>query len=588
VGLAQQTMEGMQACSVLKLTMSKLGEEWQPRCDRNGWFEAMQCHRGNKDCWCVTAAGKKLPGVVAKDADTCAQARQSCHELAHRQRDVDEATCAERQATTLEEARLECGGDCSDAESAGIVIPQCSDDGTYLARQAAPTFSSAWCTDMLGNMIYGTSRGLDGPELTVQECADLRAVCGLDKLPATKETPCQRQRKAGLSHMMPGVFIPACDEEGNYAALQCHGSTGFCWCAKPDGTKIETTATRRSLGVDQCLKVLASPAEGESPCKWAMRRAESSWTLGAYVPQCNLDGSYAPRQCHASTGQCWCVNEAGDEISGTRNNPGEPMFICETTATTSLIQTAPNSKCSRLAEEVAGKRLLGSFKPQCKTDGSFEAMQCHGSIRQCWCVDEEGEEFGGTRQLFGELKTEVCESLRSQCVESPCDLAVAKGMCRAYFPRFFFNRTSAQCESFVYGGCGGNANSFETMEECSSTCSSSDVTMHDTEGDRTCTRALKVAESMVEMGMMGVFMPKCEGDGDDWHHTQCHGAGGCWCVNKLGQALAGTFRRANDEPPSCEKIAPRCSRCSDPQHVKCTKQMQQAGLNCAEHECVLA
>lgn len=33
--------------------------------------------------------------------------------------------------------------------------------------------------------------------------------------------------------------------------------------------------------------------------------------IGAYVPQCNEDGSYKEVQCHGSTGYCWCVNDKG-------------------------------------------------------------------------------------------------------------------------------------------------------------------------------------------------------------------------------------------------------------------------------------
>lgn len=45
------------------------------------------------------------------------------------------------------------------------------------------------------------------------------------------------------------------------------------------------------------------------------------------------------------------------------------------------------------------------------------------------------------------------------------------GMCRAAFPRFFFDATSGSCESFLYGGCGGNENNFETKKACQHSCS---------------------------------------------------------------------------------------------------------------------
>lgn len=35
--------------------------------------------------------------------------------------------------------------------------------------------------------------------------------------------------------------------------------------------------------------------------------------------------------------------------------------------------------------------------PQCKSDGSFKEKQCHSSTGQCWCVDQNGHEWSGTR-----------------------------------------------------------------------------------------------------------------------------------------------------------------------------------------------
>uniref|UniRef100_A0A669DFL5 Nidogen 1 n=1 Tax=Oreochromis niloticus TaxID=8128 RepID=A0A669DFL5_ORENI len=49
--------------------------------------------------------------------------------------------------------------------------------------------------------------------------------------------------------------------------------------------------------------------------------------IGAYIPSCDDNGQYEPMQCHGSTGHCWCVDQNGQEISGTRTGPGSrPMF----------------------------------------------------------------------------------------------------------------------------------------------------------------------------------------------------------------------------------------------------------------------
>jgi len=46
------------------------------------------------------------------------------------------------------------------------------------------------------------------------------------------------------------------------------------------------------------------------------------------------------------------------------------------------------------------------------------------------------------------------------------------GMCLAYFPVYGYNSETGECEEFVYGGCGGNENRFDTKEACEKTCSS--------------------------------------------------------------------------------------------------------------------
>jgi len=44
--------------------------------------------------------------------------------------------------------------------------------------------------------------------------------------------------------------------------------------------------------------------------------------IGAYMPQCDGNGEYTPRQFWGSTGYSWCVTREGIEIPGTRTPPG--------------------------------------------------------------------------------------------------------------------------------------------------------------------------------------------------------------------------------------------------------------------------
>ena len=51
-----------------------------------------------------------------------------------------------------------------------------------------------------------------------------------------------------------------------------------------------------------------------------------------------------------------------------------------------------------------------------------------------------------------------------------CELEKDQGDCHAAIPMYYFNKNTGRCEQFVYGGCGGNKNRFETKIECEKIC----------------------------------------------------------------------------------------------------------------------
>lgn len=51
------------------------------------------------------------------------------------------------------------------------------------------------------------------------------------------------------------------------------------------------------------------------------------------------------------------------------------------------------------------------------------------------------------------------------CAEKPIT-----GQCFGYFPRYYYNAAKDSCEEFIYGGCDGNRNNFETVQECENSC----------------------------------------------------------------------------------------------------------------------
>jgi hypothetical protein len=52
-----------------------------------------------------------------------------------------------------------------------------------------------------------------------------------------------------------------------------------------------------------------------------------------------------------------------------------------------------------------------------------------------------------------------------------CMLPKEAGPCEAAFPAWWHNPKTGVCEPFTYGGCGGNANNFPSLEACQMACS---------------------------------------------------------------------------------------------------------------------
>jgi hypothetical protein len=86
-----------------------------------------------------------------------------------------------------------------------------------------------------------------------------------------------------------------------------------------------------------------------------------------------------------------------------------------------------------------------------QTDG---AMQIDASVADSSAGDAAADDAAADDANVGDL----------------CALPPVAGSCEAYFERYYFNAESGACEKFVYGGCGGNANNFETQAECESAC----------------------------------------------------------------------------------------------------------------------
>lgn len=87
----------------------------------------------------------------------------------------------------------------------------------------------------------------------------------------------------------------------------------------------------------------------------------------------------------------------------------------------------------------------------------------------------ESSTYGGcqgnaNRFLSRDECRNICERPLKQSSFDICSLPAEVGRCRGYFERWHHDPTDGFCKQFVYGGCGGNENRFESQLDCRNAC----------------------------------------------------------------------------------------------------------------------
>uniref|UniRef100_A0ABM5EPT0 Carboxypeptidase inhibitor SmCI-like n=1 Tax=Pogona vitticeps TaxID=103695 RepID=A0ABM5EPT0_9SAUR len=74
---------------------------------------------------------------------------------------------------------------------------------------------------------------------------------------------------------------------------------------------------------------------------------------------------------------------------------------------------------------------------------------------------------------FGSVDYSKNHEWNPDAMADTCELPVDVGICKAAFPRFYYDRQTKSCKPFSFGGCNGNSNNFLTMEDCARECGGS-------------------------------------------------------------------------------------------------------------------
>ncbi|XP_064073976.1 papilin isoform X3 [Vanessa tameamea] len=160
----------------------------------------------------------------------------------------------------------------------------------------------------------------------------------------------------------------------------------------------------------------------------------------------------------------------GDEITAAR---GPNMDGCD----------CSNSKygcCPDGITEAKGKNFLNCTDVPHNRQAACAFASDRGSCRNFsvyWYYDMT---YGGcSRFWYGGcegnenrfVNNDECEDI---CVrpkpKEACNLPKVKGACSGYHVRWYYDSAREQCSQFVYGGCLGNANNFDSQELCQQRC----------------------------------------------------------------------------------------------------------------------
>ncbi|XP_018007214.1 kielin/chordin-like protein isoform X2 [Hyalella azteca] len=150
---------------------------------------------------------------------------------------------------------------------------------------------------------------------------------------------------------------------------------------------------------------------------------------------------------------------------------------------------------------------------------------------------------------------------------SRCYKPADSGPCFASFRRFRFNAENNRCEAFLYGGCAGNDNNFESASECQRTCGGDAPVLDATCDRKRCPNHREVAYMAVRGCVPEYKDGSCCPTNFKCSEIPSSGEKGCVYEGK-------TYDLGADVP-----VRDPCSRC------RCSRGISDAELICVSVEC---
>ncbi|XP_071504944.1 uncharacterized protein [Diadema antillarum] len=338
--------------------------QFVPQCTPDGLYSVVQCHTSVNQCWCADPR----TGIVIQGTEV----------------QGEEPDCTSFKTGPPIPVDPSLLNQCPEGKKFADGVKKCipiEDPGIVLIDP--PTYTLP--AECLGDLVYKTCgtnceptcwepkpeacvamcvQGCFCPDGMVRLPGSGDCVASLDECPPPPPTPVAIKpcpvllEEVKADGILIGEFVPECTEEGKYAPIQCHGSTGYCWCVDIEtGIEIEGTSSR---GRPIC------PLD----CPAGQRYMECGTACEPSAVRTQI-----PSFVHSSVYQDASVKKAWLRM--------EMNASCLRTVQTSLKATPVAIKpCPVLLEEVkADGILIGEFVPECTEEGKYAPIQCHGRYR---------------------------------------------------------------------------------------------------------------------------------------------------------------------------------------------------------------
>ncbi|XP_022621801.1 SPARC-related modular calcium-binding protein 1 isoform X3 [Seriola dumerili] len=195
-----------------------------PECNEDGTFAQVQCHTLTGYCWCVTSDGKPVSGSSVQNRTPV------CSGNFHEFMGTHAATSGLSGSVTDKPPGPPNSGR---KVSFRFFLTLNPDDGS----KPTPTMETH---------VPPEGDEITAPTLWIKQLAKQNSSTSKkqEKVPS-----CDQERQSALDedrqNPREAIFIPDCGPGGLYKPVQCHQSTGYCWCVLVDtGRPIPGTSTR--------------------------------------------------------------------------------------------------------------------------------------------------------------------------------------------------------------------------------------------------------------------------------------------------------------------------------------------------------